>query len=105
MPLKLGCQADGRSNSVVNSGLKKISGSLNLVAGDLHATVWACLGDSRCDSTDNAGGKRSRRRGELEPYHRTIQRATCRAIGQDAIIGVRRSSQSCHVLECATTSR
>jgi hypothetical protein len=41
---------------VINSGLKKISGSLNLVAGYLCATIWACLGDLCCDSTDNAGG-------------------------------------------------
>jgi hypothetical protein len=92
MPLKSGCQADEQSNSVVNSGPKKISGSLNLVAGDLHATIRARLGDSRCDSTYYAGGKRSQRRGELEPYHRTIHCTTCCAIDRDAITGVRRSS-------------
>jgi hypothetical protein len=92
------------SHSVANSELKKIPASLNLAAGDLHATIRARLGDLRGDSMDNTGVKRSRRGGELEPYHRTIHRASCRAIGRDAIIGVRHSSQSCHILECSTTS-
>jgi hypothetical protein len=94
------------SHSVINSGLKKIPGSLNLVAGDLRTTIRACLGDLRCDSMDNAGGlKRSRHGGELKPYHRTIHYATCRAIGRDALTGVRLSSQSCHVLKGVTTSQ
>jgi hypothetical protein len=91
---------------VINSGLKKISGSLNLVAGYLRATIWACLGDLCYDSTDNAGGgKRSRRRGELQLYHQTIHCATCLAIGRDDLTGVHRSSQSCHVLKGVTTSQ
>jgi hypothetical protein len=55
------------------------------------------------DNARGGGGKRSRRRGELEPYHRTIHCATCHAIGRDAITGVHRSSQLCHVLKGITT--
>jgi hypothetical protein len=39
-----------------------------------------------------AGGERSQRREELEPYHRTIHHATCRAIDQCVLVGVRRPS-------------
>jgi hypothetical protein len=38
------------------------------------------------------GGERSHRREELEPYHRTVHRATCRAIDRGVLAGVRRPS-------------
>jgi hypothetical protein len=38
------------------------------------------------------GGERSHRREELEPYHRTNHRATCRAIVRGVLAGVRRPS-------------
>jgi hypothetical protein len=49
--------------------------------------LWFVL----CGARITGGGKRSQRGEELEPYRRTIHRATCYAIDRGALAGVHRS--------------
>jgi hypothetical protein len=59
------------------------------VAGELRTAI---LADVAIRVRIMTSGERSHRREELEPYHRTVHRATCRAIDRGVLAGVHRRS-------------